>query len=116
MNIEIIAEISRDGVGIAEISYRTGFHVEIRVCREYQDERIRIPLTHSDNKELEGTWEHALDRYFNEGRFDSKDAVCHGEMRRVGSAKDHRALFRQALRALMKDLTPQGYEVKIHYP
>lgn len=116
MNIEIVAEISRDGVRIADISYRTGFHVEIRVADDFQDQRIQFPLTHSENQELEGTWEDALDLYFNEGRFDSRDAVVRGEMRRVGSARDHRSLFRQAVRALIKDLAPQGYEVELRYP
>jgi len=116
MDIEIVAEISCNGVNVADVKYRTGFHVEVRVADAFQLHSICFPLIHSENKELKGTWESALDFYFNEGRFDSKDAVCHGEMRRVGSGREHRSLFRQAVRALLKDLEPHGYEVSLQYP
>jgi len=82
---------------------------------EFQDEHIFINLRHSENKPLEGTWEAALDAYFNDGRFDSKDGLFPGEMRRVGSARDHRSLFRKAVHSLLKDMEPHGYEVEVEF-
>jgi hypothetical protein len=115
MGVEIVAEISSKSAMIAEITYRTGFHVEVRVTEQFEHATVRFALSHSDNRELSGTWERALDYYFNEGRFDSKDAVFPGEMRRVGSARDHRLLFLKAVRSLSKDLEPHGYDVRLRY-
>jgi hypothetical protein len=115
MGVEIVAEISSEGVMIAEITYRAGFLVEVRVAEQFEHTTIRFGLSHSDNCELSGTWERALDCYFNEGRFDSKDAVFPGEMRRVGSAREHRSLFVQAVRSLSKDLEPHGYDLRLRY-
>ena len=65
--------------------------------------------------ELSGNWEEALDIYFNEGIFDTKDHLFRGEMRRVGSAREHKSLFRQAAYSLLKDLENNGYDVKVSH-
>jgi hypothetical protein len=115
MALEIFAEISYKGATVAEIVYRTGFLVDIRVTEDFQADHINFSLSHSQNPRLEGTWESALDTYFNEACFDSKDTVFRGELRRVGSAKEHTTLFRQAIRSLLKDLEPHGYQINITY-
>jgi hypothetical protein len=111
----IVAHISLKGKPVADITYRVGIHVEVRVAKEFQSVEIHFPLVHSENSELRGQWEEALDSYFNDGIFDSKDSVFRGEMRRVGSAKEHRSLFQQAAHALFKDLEPHGYEVRVEF-
>jgi len=111
----IIAHISRNGVRVADAIYRTGLHVDIQVSKPFRHEKIHFPLENSENKELSGTWESALDWYFNEGVFDSKDSLFPGETRRVGNARDHKSLFRQAATALWKDLEPLGYTVEIEF-
>jgi hypothetical protein len=113
--LEILAEISFKDAMVAEIIYRTGFHVEVRVAEDFQADHIGFSLSHSRIGRLEGTWESALDTYFNEACFDSKDTVFRGELRRVGSAREHKSLFRQAIRSLLKDLEPHGYQVKVSY-
>ena len=113
--VEILAEILFRGAVVAEIQYRTGFHVEVRVLEDFQTEYIDFPLAHAESRTLTGTWENALDAYFNDTCFDSKDAVCQGELRRVGSAREHKSLFRQAIRSLLKDLEPHGYEITMSY-
>jgi hypothetical protein len=112
----IVAHISRKGVPVADVTYRAGLHVEVRVAKEFQDERVEFALSHSENGILDGSWEEALDRYFNEGRFDSRDNLFPGEMRRVGSAREHRTLFRHAVHALLKDIEPHGYELHVEFP
>lgn len=111
----IVVHIARKGVPVAEVTYRSGFLVEVQVAKEVLKETIRFPLTHSENLELVGTWEEALDNYFNEGLFDSKDNLFPGEIRRIGSAREHRSLFRQAAHALLKDLEPFGYTVELEF-
>lgn len=113
--MEIVARVLREGVLIAEATYRSGFHVEVRVGKEFHRQRLHIPLSHSENVELRGTWEAALDRYFNEGRFSSKELLLPGEIPRVDSAREHKSLFRQAVHALRKDLEPFGYTVETEY-
>ena len=115
MALEILAEISYKGAIVAEILYRTGFLVDIRVTDDFQAAQIDYPLSHSGNLRLQGSWESALDFYFNEACFDSKDTLFHGELRRVGTAREHKSLFGQAVRCLLKDLEPLGYQVKISY-
>lgn len=112
----IVAHISRKASPIADVTYRAGLHVEVRVAKEFQLDQICFALTHSENKELKGTWEEALDWYFNEGIFNSKDNLFPGEMPRVGSAREHKTLFRHAVHALLKDLEPHGYEVGVEFP
>lgn len=112
----IVAHISHNRVPVADITYRAGLHVEVRVAKEFQDQSICLPLSHSENKELYGTWEEALDRYFNEGRFDSRAGLFPGEMRRVGSAREHKSLFRFAIHALFRDLEQYGYEINVEFP
>ncbi|MDQ7783538.1 MAG: hypothetical protein RDU20_11710 [Desulfomonilaceae bacterium] len=111
----IVGHISRMGVPIADVTYRAGLHVEVRVAKGFQNEKIYFELSHSGNGPLTGTWESALDEYFNFGCFDSKDGLLRGEMRRVGAARDHKSLFRIAIHALMKDLGPYGYEVEVEF-
>ena len=111
----IIAHISRKGVAVADVTYRSGLLVEVRVAKEFESVKIHRRLTHSDNKELTGTWEEALDNYFNEGQFDSRDNVFPGEIHRVGAARDHRTLFQTAAYALRKDLEPSGYFVDVEF-
>jgi hypothetical protein len=111
----IVAHIARKGVPVADITYRSGLLLEVRVANELQDETIRFPLVHSENLELAGTWEEALDNYFNEGQFDSKESLFPGEIRRIGSAREHKSLFRQAAHALLKDLEPFGYTVELEF-
>jgi len=113
--MEIVARVVRKGVPVAEATYRSGFHVEVRVEKKFHGEQLQIPLKHSENVELKGTWENALDRYFNEGRFSSGDLLLPGEIPRVDSAREHKSLFRQAVHALRKDLEPLGYTVEIEY-
>ena len=115
MSTEIVVQISYNSARVAEVIYRSGLHVEVHIEDAFKDQRIRFKLSHSQNKELAGNWEEALDAYFNEGRFDTKDHIFSGEMRRVGSARDHKSLFRQAAHSLLKDLEPHGYYVKIEY-
>lgn len=111
----IVAHVARKGVPVADITYRSGLHVEVRVAREFQNETIRFPLVHSDNIELAGAWEEALDNYFNEGQFDSKENLLPGEIRRIGCAREHKSLFRQAVHALLKDLEPFDYTVELEF-
>lgn len=113
--MEIFAEISFQGAVVAEIQYRTGFLVDIRVLDDFQAEYVDFQLSHEGYTRLKGTWERALDAYFNDAQFDSKDAVYPGELRRVGSAREHRSLFRQAIRSLEKALEPHGYQVVLRY-
>jgi len=111
----IVAHLSRRGVPIADITYRAGLHVEVRVAMEFQLQTVSFPLKHSGNKRLEGNWEEALDNYFNEGLFDSKAGRLPGEMRRVGAARDHKSLFKHAVHALYKDLEAEGYKVQVEF-
>ncbi|AFM23293.1 hypothetical protein [Desulfomonile tiedjei] len=111
----IVAHISHEGTPVADATYRAGLHVEVRVALDFQRQQICFELCHSANCELKGSWEEALDNYFNEGTFDSKESMFPGEMRRIGSAREHKALFRQAAHALLKDLQPHGYFVEVKY-
>jgi hypothetical protein len=111
----IVAYLSRKGVPVADVIYRAGLHVEVRVAKIFQLEQVCYKLCHSNNGELKGSWEEALDKYFNEGVFDSKDSVFPGEMRRIGSAREHRTLFRQAAHALLKDLNSHGFELEVEF-
>jgi len=111
----IVGHISRMGVPIADITYRAGLHVEVRIAKSFQTEKIYFELAYSDNGPLQGTWEQALDDYFNFGCFDSKDGLIRGEMRRVGAARDHKSLFRKAVHALRKDLVPYGYQIDVEF-
>jgi hypothetical protein len=111
----IICHISLSGVPIADVTYRAGLHVEVRVAKGYLEEDILFDLGHSDNGPLRGSWEEALDAYFNYGCFDSKDGLLPGEMRRVGAARDHKSLFRTAVHALRKDMGPHGYEIDVEF-
>jgi hypothetical protein len=110
-----MVHISREGIPVADVTYRSGLHVEVRVAKEFQDQPICFPLTHSANEELKGSWEEALDNYFNEGTFDSRDTILPGEMRRIGSAREHKSLFQEAAHALWKDLKPFAYSVEIEF-
>jgi hypothetical protein len=112
----IVAYISRVGAPVADVTYRAGLHVEVRVAKEFQDENICFELKHSASDQLKGTWEEALDRYFNEGTFNAKDNLFPGEMRRVGSAREHKTLFRHAVHCLLKDLEPHGFGVSVEFP
>ncbi len=109
----IVAHISYKGTPVADVTYRAGLHVEVRVAQEFLDQEVCFKLCHSQNAELKGSWEEALDSYFNEGVFDSKDSVFRGEMRRIGSAREHKSLFRQAAHALLRDLEPHGFCVEV---
>ncbi len=111
----IVGHISRTGAPIADVTYRAGLHVEVRVAKSFQSEKIYFELSYSDNDPLRGTWEEALDDYFNFGSFDSKDGLLPGEMRRVGAARDHKSLFRKAVHSLMKDLAPYGYGIAVEF-
>jgi hypothetical protein len=111
----IVVHLTQEGALLADIIYRAGMVVEIRVSHEYQDQRISFQLRHSDNPGLEGQWEEALDRYFNEGLFDARDIFFKGDMRRIGTARDHRSLFQQAAHALLKDLEPHGFKVEVEF-
>jgi hypothetical protein len=112
----IVAHISQNGRPVADVTYRAGLHVEVRVAKEFLEQQICFQLCHSQNAELKGNWEEALDNYFNEGVFDSKDSVFPGEMRRIGNARDHRCLFRQAAHALLRDLERHGFNVDVNFP
>ena len=114
--MKIVAHISLDRKRVAVATYQSGLLVEVETAKRFADKQVHIALTHSDNKELSGAWGEALDWYFNEAVFDSKDSLFPGEKRRVGAARDHRSLFRQAVTALRKDLEPHGYKVEIQYP
>jgi hypothetical protein len=114
--MEIVAEIYCQRAKVADAIYCTGFHVEVRVEEEFRDASVDFSLSHSSNVELKGNWEEALDRYFNDGQFDCKGHLFPGEMRRVGAAREHKILFREAAFALQKDLEPHGYNVKLRYP
>jgi hypothetical protein len=111
----IVAHIFQTGTPVAEVTYRAGLHVEVRVAKEFVEQRVCFPLCHSQNTQLEGNWEEALDNYFNEGVFDSKDSVFPGEMRRIGSAREHKSLFRQAAHALLRDLERHGFNVEVNF-
>lgn len=111
----IVCHISVNGRPVADVTYRAGLHVEVRVAKGFQSQEILVELNHSDNVPLKGRWEGALDDYFNYGCFDSKDGLFPGEMRRVGAARDHKSLFRTAVHALMKDIGPRGYAVDVEF-
>lgn len=111
----ILAHISCRGIPVADVTYRAGLHVEVRVAGAFQVEEICFRLAHSPNIELKGSWEEALDRYFNEGRFDFKGGMFPGEMPRCGCARDHKCLFREAVIALIKDLGPHGFLVEVEF-
>lgn len=111
----IVAKLILKGTNVAEITYRAGQHVEVRVTSQFEEQNISFPLQHSENDELKGVWADALDSYFNEGLFESKDNLFPGEMRRTGCARDHKTLFRQAAHALHKDLGPHGYHVVVEF-
>lgn len=111
----ILAHISRKGTPVADVTYRAGLHVEVRVASDFQVEEICFSLTHSPNRVLKGSWEQALDNYFNEGRFDFRGGMFPGEMPRVGCARDHKCLFREAVLALLKDLEPHGFLVEVEF-
>jgi hypothetical protein len=114
--VVIAVHISLKGAPVAEVVYRSGLHVEVRVAKEFQDDEINFELSHSQNTALRGTWEEALDAYFNEGVFDSRACVFAGEMPRIGAARDHKSLFRAAVHALWKDLADMGYTVEVEFP
>jgi hypothetical protein len=109
----IVAHLKYKGIPVADVTYRAGLHVEVRVAKEFQLQTVDFLLIHSGNCRLSGNWEQALDKYFNEGIFDSKDFLFPGEMRRIGSAREHRSLFNHAARALLKDLQPHGFHVEV---
>jgi hypothetical protein len=111
----IVVHLTREGALLADIIYRAGMLCEIRVSQDYQDQRISFQLQHSENPCLEGQWEEALDRYFNEGLFDARDVIFKGDMRRIGAAREHRSLFQHAAHALLKDLEPHGYKVEVEF-
>jgi len=111
----IVAHISYQGTPVADVTYRAGLHVEVRVAKEFLDQQVSFGLTHSQNDFLKGNWEEALDNYFNDGVFDSKDSVFPGEMRRIGSAREHKSLFRQAAHALLRDLECHGFNVEVNF-
>ncbi len=113
--MQIVARIICQGASVAEVTYRSGFHVEVLVAKSFQQENIHFPLTHSENVALVGTWEQALDYYFNEACFECKDHLLPGEIPRVDSAREHKALFREAVNALRKDLEPFGYKIEVEY-
>ncbi len=109
----VVVHLTKGNSPVADIRYRSGLHVEIDIQEPYRAEDVSFELAHSDNGPLRGKWEDALDKYFNDGLFDSRDAIMPGELRRVGVARDHRSLFTQAIRALSKDLEPHGYTLEI---
>jgi len=111
----IVAHLSQNGVAIADITYTPGFLVTVRIAADFLDQGIFFRLSHSDNERLAGTWEEALDNYFNNGIFHAKADLFPGEMRRVGCANEHRTLFQQAVYALMRDLEPHGYQVTVEF-
>ena len=111
----IVAHISRNGVPVADVTYRAGLHVEVRVAMGFQTEDICFELAHSNNSPLKGKWEEALDEYFNNGQFNAKTNLFPGEMRRVGAAREHKTLFKAAAHALMKDVRDHGYEVNVEF-
>jgi hypothetical protein len=111
----IVVHLTREGAPLADVIYRAGMLVEIRVSEKYQSQRISFQLRHSDNPNLEGQWEEALDKYFNEGLFDARDMIFKGDMRRIGTAREHRSLFQHAAHALLKDLEPHGYRVEVEF-
>lgn len=111
----IVAHLSQKGVPLADITYRPGFLVEVRVAADFLEQNIFFRLSHSENETLAGTWEEALDNYFNSGLFHAKTDLFPGEMRRVGCANEHRSLFQQAAYALMRDLEPYGYELNVEF-
>lgn len=113
--MKIVTEIFFKGEKVATATYCSGFLVDVQVESRFSDEYVEFPLSHSPNGELKGTWEEALDVYFNEGRFDSQKHLFPGEMRRVGAAREHKTLFREAAFALQKDLEPHGYSVELRY-
>jgi hypothetical protein len=100
---------------VADVKYEPGLLVDVDVKSKYRNETVSVKLMHSENEELTGVWEQALDRYFNEGVFRCKDHLFPGEMPRIGAAREHKSLFRQAAHALLKDLEPHGYTVDIHF-
>jgi hypothetical protein len=111
----IKVSVKQEGVRIADIVYQAGLLVEVNVADDFEGQSVSFPLAHSPNNELKGDWGGALDRYFNEGLFDSRDNLFPGEMKRSGAARDHRNLFRQAAFALSKDLEPYGYQIEIEF-
>ncbi|MBI5248003.1 MAG: hypothetical protein HY912_00790 [Desulfomonile tiedjei] len=111
----IVAHLSHNGTPVADVTYRAGLHVEVRVAQEFLEQQVCFPLCHSQNFQLKGSWEEALDNYFNDGVFDSKDSVFPGEMRRIGNARDHKSLFRQAAHALLKDLERHGFNIEVNF-
>jgi hypothetical protein len=111
----IVAHISKNGSPVADVTYRAGLHVEIRVAQDFQEQSLDVALSHSANGRLRGTWEQALDRYFNEGRFDFRGGMFPGERPRVGTAREHHCLFREAIVALMKDLGPQACHIDVEF-
>jgi hypothetical protein len=111
----IIAHLSINEAPIADVTYRAGMHVEVRVAKEFQAERIEYDLPHLNDRKLKGSWEQALDRLFNEWTFDSSGLVFPGEMARVGTAREHKSLFRTATLQLRKDLAPLGYTLEVEF-
>ena len=114
--MKIVAHISFNKKPVAVATYQSGLLVEVETAKPFHNKEIHFQLSHSNNKELSGLWGDALDWYFNEAAFDSKDSVFPGEKRRFGQARDHKSLFREAVTALRKDLEPHGFEVEIQYP
>lgn len=111
----IRVSVRQEGARIADVVYQSGLLVEVKVAGEFQGQSVNFPLAHSPNAELKGDWAAALDKYFNEDVFDSRDYLFPGEMKRSGAARDHRILFRQAAFALSKDLEPYGYQIEIEF-
>ena len=58
----IVGHISRTGAPIADVTYRAGLHVEVRVAKSFQSEKIYFELSYSDNDPLRGTWEDGIGR------------------------------------------------------
>jgi hypothetical protein len=111
----IVVHLSKQGVPVADVTYRSGLHVEIRVGEGFRSQGIDYPLNHSPNEALRGTWEQALDWYFNEGSFDARSNLFPGEIPRYGCARDHKSIFRQAVLDLKKDLEPHGFAIDVEF-
>ena len=108
-------EILHSNIFVAQISYRPGFYVEIKVGELFKTKKVVFRVCHHQNLELVGNWPEALDKYFNESTFESRSDFLPHESARAGCAREHRSLFLAAARALEKNLTPLGYEFKVSF-
>ncbi len=111
----IIARLSQKGKPVADVTYRAGMHVEVRVAKDYRSKKIDFVISHDENQSLKGLWEKALDSYFNEWAFDSRRYVFPGEMARFGAAREHKSLFRTAAMQLKKDLAAYGFSLDVEF-